>query len=484
MPSLQLATKQIAHAIRISHYLQEGRLSCSTKHSESKACRIVMCILFGSVIQVDETLTSSEDPPPEGSDSDKNSGNEDTLPAGAMELFNAKLCSIKSGSASSRSTAASRTASSSHSAESSHDDTRESSHDDRRSLSAKHNDTDDNGKDEHNDRKDHGKEEHSDKDDRDDRDEHNGKDELNDKKNGRASLSKDASAGDHSMSSDKSDKSAQSSGKGEQKSNSKSTSQNQAGSGTKHASEEIDQSAGKSAGKSQLNSGAKDANGGSQSVQLMSDEEETLSEGGTEKPDEPDEILLPEQTFSREFILQWKTPGKEGTAENAALDESGMKDVAAMKDDRAMKVFIRRVADSCSIKITQEGGLNGLVGYFVNKPNGDQATMKELKEALFKALLAESKHHWADVKSDTDTTGDTAPLDMIGYCKVRALRKSREMIRFVRRMVNNMGIKITDNGGFDGMMSFYSEPDDSGSFMRLMSEIKRAAYEHSWAELE
>jgi len=131
--------------------------------------------LFGSVIQVDETLTSSEDPPPEGSDSDKNSGNEDTLPAGAMELFNAKLCSIKSGSASSRSTAASRTASSSHSAESSHDDTRESSHDDRRSLSAKHNDTDDNGKDEHNDRKDHGKEEHSDKDDRDDRDEPRGR---------------------------------------------------------------------------------------------------------------------------------------------------------------------------------------------------------------------------------------------------------------------------------------------------------------------
>jgi hypothetical protein len=485
--------------------------------------------LFGSVIQVDETLTSSEDP--EGSDSDKNSGNEDQLPAGAMELFNAKLCSIKPGSASSRSTAASRTAASSHSAESSHDDTRESSHDmrgqskdddtresshdDRRSFSAKHSDKDDNGKDEHNDRDDHGKEEHSDKDDRDDRDEHNGKDELNDKKddraslskdasaidrddrdehNGkdelndkkhdRASLSKDASAGDHSMSSNKSDKSAQSSGKSVQKSNSKSTSQNQTGSGTKHASEEIDLTAGKSAGKSQLNSGAKDAHHGSQTVQLMSDEEETLSEGEAKRPDEPDEILLPVQTFSREFILQWKTPGKDGTAENAALDESGMKDVAAMKDDRAMKVFIRRVADSCSIKITQEGGLNGLVGYFIGKQNGDQPTMKELKEALFKALLAESKHHWAAVKSDTDTTGDTAPLDMIGYCQVRALRKSREMVRFVRRMVNNMGIKITDNGGFDGMMSFYSEPDDSGSFMRLMSEIKRAAYEHSWAELE
>jgi len=319
--------------------------------------------LFGSIIQVDEALTSSQD--------------EDRLPAGAMEFFNAKLCKVQSGSASSHTTAASRTA---------------------------------------------------------------------DK-------------------SDKSDKSAQSSGKNAQKSNSKiylekSTSKNQTGSGTKHASEKMDLTAGKSAGKSQLHSGVKDAHRGSQTVQLMSDKH-TLSEG---------------------VHGEAEKPGKESTATNVALDESGMRKVAATKDDGEMKVFIRRVAASCNIKITNEGGLNGVVGWFNGKTA--DATFKELKEALFKALLAESKHHWADLKNGTDTTGENAPLDMIGYCQVRALRKSREMTKWVRRMVNNMGLKITDSSGFDGMMNFYSEPDDSGSFMKLMAQIKRAAFEHSWAELE
>jgi len=187
-------------------------------------------------------------------------------------------------------------------------------------------------------------------------------------------------------------------------------------------------------------------------------------------------------TFDRTFIDVWDahTP-----AITEGFDDEGFKKVVEQKDENEIKVYIRRVVSTCSMKVIDEGGLNGLVGWFGDaEEEGDTLHFSDLKKALFKALIGSSKDHWVAVKNVTGITSLTAPLDLVGYSQVRSLRSPKQMVKFVTRMVENMGVRITNMGGFSGMMKFYSEPDDMESFQKLMSEIKRAAYEHSWCELD
>lgn len=172
----------------------------------------------------------------------------------------------------------------------------------------------------------------------------------------------------------------------------------------------------------------------------------------------------------------------ESTAMTAALDESGFRKVAGMRSDSEMKTYVRRVAESCNMKITNDGGLNGLVGWLNGKDA--EGSFGAIKKAMFKALLAASKDHWVDATPARGITGESAPLNVIGYVQVRGLRKPKQMIQFLRRMIKNMGVRITDQDGFKGFVHYYSEPDDSESFQRLMTDIKKATFEHSWAELE
>jgi len=187
-----------------------------------------------------------------------------------------------------------------------------------------------------------------------------------------------------------------------------------------------------------------------------------------------------DEGFTESFLSNWDS--SEMPSLSASLDESGYKQIAALKNDDEMKVFIRRVARSCNMKVIDEGGLNGVVSWFSGVE--DTSSFEELKVALFTALLAKSQDHWAAVKNMTGVSANSATLDLVGYSQVRSMRSPKAMVEFVRRMIESMGIRITNDGGFDGMMHFYSEPDDMESFQRLMSEIKKATFEHSWAEME
>lgn len=169
-------------------------------------------------------------------------------------------------------------------------------------------------------------------------------------------------------------------------------------------------------------------------------------------------------------------------SEKAALSQEGFQQVCEKRSEAGMSNFIRRVAESCNMKIIDEGGLNGAVGWFSN-PDMD-VSFDKLKSEMFKALLAGSADHWVTVKKVSGITASNAPLDMWGFVQVRALRKKKQTVKFVRRMIEDMGIKVTDEDGFDGLMKYYSEPDDSQSFQRMVAEIKKATYEHSWAELD
>jgi len=189
------------------------------------------------------------------------------------------------------------------------------------------------------------------------------------------------------------------------------------------------------------------------------------------------------KNFLDDFPLDDSEDNKKLQSFSASLDQAGFAKVQKLSNTEEMAMFIRRVAQSCNMVVIDEGGLNGAVDWFKN-PDDAGTTFEKLKADLFKALLAASRDHWVSVKDVKGITAASATLDLLGYVQVRALRKKKETIQFVKRMVAEMGIKITDMDGFNGLMVYYSEPDDSESFGKLLAEIKKAAYERRWAEME
>jgi hypothetical protein len=208
----------------------------------------------------------------------------------------------------------------------------------------------------------------------------------------------------------------------------------------------------------------------------------------TESEEERDDQQLQpmDSSFSKSFLDDFAL---EDTADNqnlqslsASLDQAGFAKVRHLANAEEMAMFIRRVAESCNMMVIDEGGLNGAVDWFKN-PDDAGASFETLKADLFRALLAASKDHWVTVKDVHGITAETATPDLVGYVQVRALRKKEQMRKFVKRMISEMGIKITDMDGFNGLMAYYTEPDDSQSFAKLLGEIKKAAYERNWAEM-
>merc|ERR1719272_1570155 len=100
---------------------------------------------------------------------------------------------------------------------------------------------------------------------------------------------------------------------------------------------------------------------------------------------------------------------------HATLDMMGFKKVRSLKSEAGLKSFIRRTAAACDMKIIDEGGLNGAATYFAND---HKTTFEDVKETLFSALLAGSRHHWATVKTKSGVTGSSAPLDLFGFVQV------------------------------------------------------------------
>jgi len=172
---------------------------------------------------------------------------------------------------------------------------------------------------------------------------------------------------------------------------------------------------------------------------------------------------------------------KHGMGKRATLDQAGYAQVANLKDDSEMKEFILRMVEKYDCKIEEVGGLMGIVPWF----SGTTATqdIQKLEDTLLYAVLTFTAKPWLSYKNSDHITGDTAKLGFVGYVQVAAMRKDAEMKKFVRRVCKDMNVQIVDEGGFEGMVHFYSGTDNFQSFERLQTEIKSAANApHSWAK--
>merc|ERR1719440_2478613 len=86
---------------------------------------------------------------------------------------------------------------------------------------------------------------------------------------------------------------------------------------------------------------------------------------------------------------------------NAKLDDSGYNQVLGLLDEKQTATFIKRLATSCNMKIIDEGGLNGVAGYFTEQ----KGSIKLIKDAMFKSLLDRSSANWVAIKNEGSITG-------------------------------------------------------------------------------
>jgi len=174
--------------------------------------------------------------------------------------------------------------------------------------------------------------------------------------------------------------------------------------------------------------------------------------------------------------------GEPPVGKSSSIDEDGYTKVANLEDDVEMEAFIRRVIDRYDCKVEDESGLMGIVPWFSGTTM--KQSLVQLERVLLFAVLADGKP-WITFKNSGGITGKNAPLDLNGYLEVAALRKDDEMKDFVRNLAESMGIKVLDEGGFEGMIKYYSGSSTFQSFERLQSELESAkAAPHSWAALK
>lgn len=184
----------------------------------------------------------------------------------------------------------------------------------------------------------------------------------------------------------------------------------------------------------------------------------------------------------RASLLQESPSHHSHLGKSSTLSQAGYEKVASLKDDTEMKDFMERVIEQYDCKVEKIGGLMGIVPWF----SGTTLTqdMEKLENTLLNAVLSEGKSEsWISFKNSAQITGDSAQLSFVGYVQVAAIKSDEEMEKFGRRTCKDMGVKIVDDGGFTGMIKYYSGTDNFQSFERLQAEVKSAANApHSWAQ--
>jgi len=171
-----------------------------------------------------------------------------------------------------------------------------------------------------------------------------------------------------------------------------------------------------------------------------------------------------------------------GLGATAATDEAGYEAVAKLRDDEEMKTFILRVIEDYDCHVLDDDGLMGIVPWF----SGTTAVqgLDKLEESLLFAVLANGER-WISYKNTAGTTGADAPLNLEGYMEIAIIRDEPEMETFARRLAEQLGIEVTDEGGFAGMIKYHDGAVAFQSFDKLQDEIKSAAVSpHSWAKVK
>jgi hypothetical protein len=155
--------------------------------------------------------------------------------------------------------------------------------------------------------------------------------------------------------------------------------------------------------------------------------------------------------------------------DNANLDEEGYKAVALLRNPEEMAIFVKRVAKSIGLLVSNEEALNRMLP----KYDGEEEirNFASLESDLLHPKPDEEKWLIPDPDTAGSAKGKTAMLTQAGYFSVAKLRNQEEMKDFARRVIDKQCLNIINEGAFDGLVEWYSGVKDLQDLEALENEI-------------
>jgi hypothetical protein len=118
----------------------------------------------------------------------------------------------------------------------------------------------------------------------------------------------------------------------------------------------------------------------------------------------------------------------------APLNERGYQSVATLKNNDAMKEFVRRAVADLGFHVANSGGLAGIVPFY----SGERSTQSFAKLRADLVSAVRSRQPWV-------ASGKAVMLNQIGFDSVRSLRVRGEMTNFIRRVAHHHGCATVRN---------------------------------------
>lgn len=159
-----------------------------------------------------------------------------------------------------------------------------------------------------------------------------------------------------------------------------------------------------------------------------------------------------------------------GLGSDAPLTEQGYQSVAALKSNEETEVFVRRTAEEMGLRLDSNADSAALFSGFLPWFSGTTAvqTIRKLRAELLAVP-------WASV---TVMTGDNVPLTEEGYQQLAGLKNTPEMVKLIKRILEQTDSSCGDDGRLLGLAVHYSGEAAVQSLARLQEELSKV----DWVE--
>lgn len=183
------------------------------------------------------------------------------------------------------------------------------------------------------------------------------------------------------------------------------------------------------------------------------------------------------------FDLVVSTPAPLASSQAGALKT---RDAKIEDGEGHVKALQAELATDSRVLISTLTELSEVQGALAEKSGGVHKSL-DAELANTSAALSEDLAEISEVQGSlSEKVGDvnamiaerdahaaaSATLDEDGYEQVAALKSSRAMAPFVRRVLAHLGCDIVDEGGLDGFVPHYSGEIDTKSYAKLVGELK------------
>jgi len=171
------------------------------------------------------------------------------------------------------------------------------------------------------------------------------------------------------------------------------------------------------------------------------------------------------------------TPANQdtGLGSNIDLSEAGYISVLQLNNNHEMEVFLRRTISDLGLNIVSERGLKSMIPSLSGEAG--MSTFGGMKGKLLN-MLGKVDAWVADpnqIPEGPHKGGGDAPVSEDGYEFTANLHSNPEMVSFIDRVVDSMGLHVTNHGGVEGLAPFYSGDKQVGDLQALKSEIVKAS---------